>query len=269
MPSASSAAAPIVDCHAHVFTHRMPLAQVAWTHPDYEYSAEAFVADLDRHGVSFGVISAATLYGGYNDYTLAALAAHKRLRATVIADPSVSLREFQRWADAGVVGVRFALRRLPALPDLRGYEYQKMLNRLADSGLHVQLLARADQMPEALGALEPSGVRVVIDHFGGPEKDKGPESPGYDAIFRAIGNGRTWVKLSAAYRIGADAARACAQVLFEHAGPERLLWGSDAPFVGHESANDYQGALNTFEALAPDPAVRRAMSDAGLKLFFF
>ena len=266
MPEA--VAPPIVDCHAHVFTNRMPLAQSAWAHPDYEYAAEAFVADLDRHGIAFGVISAATLYGEYNDYTLEALKAHKRLRATAIATPTTSLEELRRLAAAGVVGVRFAWRRLTETPDLRAYEYRRMLNRLADLGMHVQLLARAEQMPALLPALDETGVGVVIDHFGGPEAG-GADTQGFEAVLRAFGNGRTWVKLSASYRIGIDLAQACAAKLLNAAGPERLLWGSDAPFVGHEGKVDYVSALRAFEALVPDAKTRRAISDSGVKLYFF
>lgn len=261
-------APPIVDCHAHVFTRRMPLAQTAWAHPDYEYPVEAFLAELDRHGVAFGVISAATLYGEYNDYTLEALAAHKRLRATAIASPTTPPEEIRRLAEAGVVGVRFAWRRLAETPDLRSYEYRKLLNRLADLGMSAQVLARAEQMPVLLPALDGAGVRVVIDHFGGPDAG-GAETPGFASILRAIDNGRTWVKLSAGYRIGEELARACASRLLEAAGPERLLWGSDAPFVGHEGKVDYAGALESFAALVPDAKTRRAISDSALRLFFF
>jgi predicted TIM-barrel fold metal-dependent hydrolase len=263
------ASPPIVDCHAHVFTNRLPLAQSAWAHPNYEYPVEAFLADLDRHGVAFGVISAATLYGDYNDYTLEALGAYKRLRATVIAAPTISAEELRRMTEAGVVGVRLALRRAAQTPDLRGYEHRKFLNRLADLGMHVELLARAAQMPALLPALDEAGVRVVVDHFGGPDAADGADGPGFGALLRALENGRTWVKLSAGYRIGQDLAQQSAARLLRSAGPERLVWGSDAPFVGREDEMDYAKALRSFEALAPDAQVRRSISDTGVRLYFF
>ena len=58
---------PIVDGHAHVFTRRMPLRPDAWAHPDYEYPVELWLADMDAHGIAFGVLAAASLYGDYND----------------------------------------------------------------------------------------------------------------------------------------------------------------------------------------------------------
>jgi predicted TIM-barrel fold metal-dependent hydrolase len=256
---------PIVDCHAHIFTKRMPLAGAGAVHPDYEYSAEDFVADLDRHGVTFGVIAAATLYGDYNDYTLGALRKHKRLRATIIAEPSIEMAELQRMADCGVVGVRFGWRKLKTLPDLRGYDYRKLFYRLADLGLHAQVLARADQMAEILPALGETDVRVVIDHFGALDTNN---SADFDAVLRALESGRTWVKLSAPYRVDPALVQKCASSLLAAAGPERLLWGSDAPFVNFEKSVAYADTLRTFETLVPDPRARRAISDAALRLYF-
>ena len=51
---------------------------------------------------------------------------------------------------------------------------------------------------------------------------------GFQAMMRAVDNGRTWVKLSAGYRLESpQVAQDCARALLAHAGPERLLWGSD------------------------------------------
>jgi predicted TIM-barrel fold metal-dependent hydrolase len=269
MEAGRSALAPILDSHAHVFTRRMPLADRARAHPDYEYSAEAWTADLDRHGVTFGVIAAASLYGDYNDYTLEALKNHKRLRATVIAEASTPMAELKAMADAGVVGVRLAWRRLTTFPDLASFEYQKFLRRLADLGMHVQILANASQLPAILPALDIAGVRVVVDHFGLPEThDGGVDSAGFKMLLRTIENGRTWVKMSAPYRVEEELRKPAADRLLAAAGPERLLWGSDAPFVGYEKSVDYEWTLRRFEELTPDAGVRRAISDTGLKFYF-
>ncbi|HWU74343.1 MAG TPA: amidohydrolase, partial [Sphingomonas sp.] len=82
---AAEAAVPAVDAHAHIFTRAMPFAANAHSQPDYDYPVEAWLADLDAHGIGRGVIAAASLFDDGNAYTLAALAAHPRLRATVLA----------------------------------------------------------------------------------------------------------------------------------------------------------------------------------------
>ena len=56
--------------------------------------------------------------------------------------------------------------------------------------------------------------------------------------------------------------------LLERVAPERLLWGSDCPFVGHEGAVSYQDTLDAFQTAVPDPRTRRAISDAAHKFYF-
>ena len=64
-----------------------------------------------------------------------------------------------------------------------------------------------------------------------------------------------------------EVARACAQKLLAVAGPERLLWGSDAPFVGHaEPRPAYGEALRLFEELVPDERQRHAIGLTALRL---
>ena len=46
----------------------MPLAGDAWHKPPEDASIERLIKTLDEHGVLFGVIAAASLYGDYNDY---------------------------------------------------------------------------------------------------------------------------------------------------------------------------------------------------------
>ncbi len=75
--------APLVDAHVHVFTQDMPLIDNPRHAPTYSFTVEQLIATMDAHGVQFGVIAAASPWGDYNDYTLAALRAHPRLRGTV------------------------------------------------------------------------------------------------------------------------------------------------------------------------------------------
>src|SRR3954469_5029334 len=89
---------PVIDAHAHIFTRDMPFAPRAWTRPDYDFSAEQYLATLDAHGIAFGVIAAATFFGDNNAYTLESLQRHRRLRATVIVDPDIDRAALARMA---------------------------------------------------------------------------------------------------------------------------------------------------------------------------
>lgn len=263
---------PVIDTHAHIFTRHMPLAPGAWNQPEYEFTAEQYLAALDQHGVAFGVISGATLFGDYNEYTLESLRRHRRLRATVIVrpgTPGADPAQLAHMAHSGVVGVRLPLRRLSQLPDLGDELYQSLFRSLADLGMHVEVLAHGRDLPAVLPLIEASGVTVVIDHFADPDRHLGTESPGFLAALRSLDSGRTFIKISATLRLNLDVARACAQRLLEVAGPERLLWGSDAPFVGHEHRPPYGEVLRLFEDLVPDERQRHAIGLTALRQFFF
>ncbi|HXS29493.1 MAG TPA: hypothetical protein VN755_01565, partial [Steroidobacteraceae bacterium] len=66
MTAGGAGEAALIDCHAHAWGPGMPFAPNAWKRPDYVYSAEDFIADLDAHGLRYGVIAAASLFGNYN-----------------------------------------------------------------------------------------------------------------------------------------------------------------------------------------------------------
>ena len=260
---------PVIDAHAHIFTRTMPFADDAWTRPDYDYAVEAYLADLDANGIAFGVVTAASLFGDFNDYTLAALARHKRLRATVMLDPDTGPRELAALKAQGVCGVRFQIPLKAELPPLDGYRFRRFITRLADAGMHLELNLGGEQLARMLPALADHPIPVVVDHFGLLRSEGEMVGPGFTALLQAIQRGRTWVKVSAGFRFPEDRLEAYAQRLLVEAGPERLFWGSDAPFVGAEDRVTYAGTLETFYRIIPDARTRRAMSDAALRFYFF
>lgn len=260
---------PIVDSHAHIFISRMPFAEDAWTRPNYEYPVESYLADLDRHGISFGVIAAASLYGDYNDYTLWALERHKRLRATIAPDPAADLGKLKRLKEQGVVGMRLQVKERSTPPDLSGFEYRKFLGRLADCGMHVELNAGGAHLSQLLPMLKDRGVDIVVDHFGLLRSPAGMDGDGFLALLHAIEHGNVWVKISGGFRLDPAVLHAAATKLLSSAGPERVLWGSDVPFVGKEGDMSYASALQIFYGIVPDAGVRRKISDTALRLYFF
>lgn len=275
---------PIVDSHAHIFTQDMPLSAHAWSRPKYSYSAEDYLADLDAHGIHFGVIAGISLYGTYNDYMLKKLRQYPRLRGTVNIEPSIELNELAYMKECGVIGVRLFLstRLTGAVVDLKSAEYQKMLRRIRDLDWHVHFLADDDIYQDSLDILQDAGVKLVIDHFGRADPNKGVDCPRFKASVKAIERGNTWMKISAAYRfasgnnprtpeayVEAERIEQELDTLFlKHVSPERLLWGSDAPFVDHEGAVSYQDTLDTFVRAIPNAETRRIISETALKLYF-
>ena len=83
LPS-QAAGNPLVDCHTHVFTADMPVADGAWIRPDYSFTGTDLIAAMDAHGVHFSVVSGLSISGYYNDYMIDELRANRRLRGTAM-----------------------------------------------------------------------------------------------------------------------------------------------------------------------------------------
>jgi predicted TIM-barrel fold metal-dependent hydrolase len=265
----SGAHVPRVDTHAHVHHAGMPLAGDAWHEPAGEARLEDYLACLDEAGIERAVLAAASLFGTNNDYALTATAGEPRLRTTVIVDPGVDSAVLRDMAAAGAVGIRLQWRSTPAPPDLDSPEWRGLLRRVADLGWHVQLHDNGRRLPGAIARIEASGAPLVIDHFGRPDQAKGVACAGFQAVLRAVRRGNTWVKLSGDFRVGPDAmVRDLTNALLDHAGPERLFWGSDWPFAAFEGQVTYQQTVARFAELVPDAAIRDRIHRAAGRFYF-
>ena len=269
-PSKSITEAPLVDTHAHVYTTGMPLSATAWHKPPEDATIEQYVATLDQHGVRYGVLAAASLYDDYNEYSIAATRKHARLRTTAIVRPDIDPYILRMMKADGVVGVRLQWRNVKSPPDITTPEYRKFLRRVADLDWHVHLNQSGELLAAPIAALESAGVKIVIDHFGHPQRGKGVACTGFQATLRSVERGRTWVKLSAGYRMESpEVAQTCARELVKHCGAERLLWGSDWPFAAFETSVRYSDTIEALKRWVPDAAVRRIIGgETALKLYF-
>ena len=134
--------------------------------------------------------------------------------------------------------------------------------------MHIHPHIEGRKLPQILPALEASGVKVVLDHIGRPEPETGVNGEGFKRMLASIEKGRTWVKLSAGYRFG-PAAADWARELVKRAGPDRLVWASDCPFVGEEKNVTYQQTIDWLTVCVPDAAARRKIvCDTPLRLYF-
>jgi predicted TIM-barrel fold metal-dependent hydrolase len=266
----TAAASPLVDAHAHVYTTDMPLAPTAWHRPPEDATVERYDQTLESAGVRYGVIAGASIYGDYNDYVIDAVRANKRLRATVIVKPDIDPYILRLMKDDGVVGIRLQWRNVASPPDLTTYEYRRLLRRVADLDWHVHLHDDGPRLPAPIAALEASGVKLVIDHFGRPDPKHGMNCAGFQAVLRSVERGRTWVKLSAGYRLEPPAlAETLARELLKVAGPERLLWGSDWPFAAFENKVRYADTIADFARWVPDPVLRDQIAgETAMQLYF-
>jgi predicted TIM-barrel fold metal-dependent hydrolase len=260
---------PVVDTHAHVFTRNLPFVDGATHVFDRDYTGDDFVAELDRASIPFGVIAAASFLGTNCDYTLSVLRAHHRLRATVIVEPDTSLDRLLELDRAGVVGIRLATGNLKAPPDLETPAYRGLLAKLVDLDWHVHVFGRPEHLPPMLTSLGRAGVKIVVDHFGARDPNAGLQSPSFQAILSVLRNGRTWVKLSGPYLSEGLDHRALAERLLEEGGAERLLWGSDWPFVKLGGRLDYTQTVKWLSDWIPDTAVQQQIDSNAKELYRF
>jgi predicted TIM-barrel fold metal-dependent hydrolase len=272
-PSANDDA-PLIDCHAHAWGAGMPFVSTAWTRPNYVYSAENFLTDLDAHGIRYGVIAAASLFGTYNDYSIRAVRAHERLRATAIVDASVDLYTLEAMRADGIVGVRLQWFFRNPLPDMAADDFQRLCYRLRDLGMHIHLNIEGDRLMDVATRLMETGVNVVIDHFGWHDPAPRLLAPSYQGMLKLLERSNAWVKISSGFRHPNEHSPdwslpvEYAQDLLRRVGVEKLFWGSDSPFVGHEHVASYGMAVERFRQCVPDGAVRRAIGENGYKFYF-
>lgn len=267
--AATPAGMLMVDSHAHIWRADMPLMANPRHKLDYDFTVEQYLDVLDEHAVQFAVIAAASPYGDYNDYTLDSISNNPRLRGTVILKPGVERNTLRAMKAEGIVGVRLPYISMTTLPDLTTFENRRTLRRFADLDWHVHLHLDGPRIPQVLPLLEAAGVKIVIDHFGRPDPKQGVNCEGFKLMLRSIEKGRTWVKVSAAYRLGNELGAVYGRELLKQVGPDRLLWASDCPFAGFEGKVTYRQTIDSVLAWVPEGPVRhKVFGENALKLYF-
>jgi predicted TIM-barrel fold metal-dependent hydrolase len=220
-------ALPLIDTHAHVFHHMLPMAADRRYTPSYDATVRDYLATLDSHGFHRGVLVQPSFLGADNDYLLEALAAapERLVGVAVLDDPSTA--DLRRLHAGGIRGIRLNLVGRQ-LPDLGAASWQHAGERMAEIGWHLEIQAREKQWRLLAADIRRWPGRVVIDHLGLPaDSDEG-------AVLSLAQLPHVWVKLSAPYRGQPDAATARARELTRTGCGDRMVFGSDWPFTGHE-----------------------------------
>lgn len=267
-----------VDCHAHVFCgERFPFAEktIYRPHPAQAGTAAEFLAVLDAHGFTRGLIVGANPYGTDNRCMLDAIAtSNGRLKGVALVTHDISEREIAALSAQGVVGCRINLynQGLAPLTDPRA---PRLLERLHAAGWWVQIQCEGDQLAQVAPILEKAQVRIMVDHFGRPDIARGVSQPGFQALLKLGRSGNAVVKLSGPFRSSREAyphrdvdpyieAAIAAYTL------ENCVWGSDWPFVRLDARMDYGPALACLMRWLPNEADRRkVLWETPARLFGF
>jgi predicted TIM-barrel fold metal-dependent hydrolase len=258
-----------IDCHAHVMRRDLPLASERHSAPKRDVSVDDYIAVLDAHGVSHGLLTAPSFYGTDNTLLLSALDAYpSRLRGTVIVDPLIEEATLAGMNRRGARGIRLNWLHRATLPDVRGADYQRLLRAVKAVGWHVEIYLEGHKLAELLPIVRASGVDVVLDHFGAPDPAAGIASAGFQETLRGVRAGDTWVKLSAPFRQGGADCQAYVDALLAAGGPQQLLWASDFPFVSFENTITYRMCVDWIRQWVPDDATRQTiLVDTPRRLF--
>ena len=237
----------IVDCHFHVFgdTHRFP------TLPGAAYVPR--IASLAEHTATFGprgmtrrVIVAASCYGTNNACHLDALAAEGAGgRAVVSINSATPDAELTAMTRAGARGARFNT----ISPGAMGFpELFANAARLRAQGWHAELYTTADRLAPVFDELMATGLDIVVAHYAELEPAAGLGQPAVRMMETLLASGRGWLKLSAPYRVSIAAGFADLEPYarhFLHVRGDRMLWGSDWPYIHHE------GRLGAWDPMQP------------------
>jgi len=260
-----------IDGHAHVFTTALPMAEGRRYTPREDALPERYVALLRDQNLDGVLLVQPSFLGTDNSYLLDVLAASRQAKGQptlwgiAVLDPSTPLAEMRAMRAAGIVGVRLNCFSTP-IPDLNGPEWSGHLERVEAVGWHAEVHIEGARLAPLIDRLQASNRRIVVDHFGLPDRAAPVRCPGFRRLLEDPDPGLC-VKLSAPCRVFpdlpvAEAAAACgplARSLLEAIGPERVIWGSDWPWTQHEKGQTYaqcrQWGIDWYRSGGAEPAL--------------
>ncbi|MEP6824424.1 MAG: amidohydrolase family protein [Ramlibacter sp.] len=266
----------MIDTHLHLFdpvSHAF--AEDAPYHPRPDEWADwpALEALMNEHDISQGVLVSPT--AGYNHdvaalQTLLAPARPRLVGVTRLAGTEPwSL--FDTLSTQGVVGIRLDVQN-DGHAAVLGPHARGMARQWALRGWFVQVQASAADWVAIAPVLSSWSIPIVIDHCGQPDTRAGLNQPGFQAILELAKSGRTWIKLSGAFRFSRQSwphadTDPYAAALFYAYGAQRCVWGSDWPFVRLPQRPAYADVFQHLSRWVPDAAQRNTvLNDSPLEL---
>jgi predicted TIM-barrel fold metal-dependent hydrolase len=257
---------PKIDCHFHIIDPaRFPYqADTRYRPAGQEIApAEQFYRVMGPYGVLHGLaVGPNSGYGSDNRCLLDAIARSEgRLKGIAVVAHDTGSAELAALKARGIIGVAFN-------PALLGIDYYsdtaKLVERLVELELFLQLQVEKDQLLAFLGLIEGSRVRVLIDHCGRPDPARGLSQPGFQALLALGQSGRAVVKLSGFAKFAHlphphEDAWPFVRALANAFTLDACVWGSDWPFMRATERIDYGPLLTLMEVIFPDPASRRKL----------
>ena len=258
------------DCHVHVIgpKGRFPLpANRRYTPSDA--TATELATMLKRLGMTRVVIIQPSFYGTDNACTLDGMAQVGNARGVAVLPAQVPAAELDSLHKQGIRGIRINIATVGGAPLDEIRDKVNAAAKLAERhGWHVQLFIAAEVIEPIAPLLRTLPVDSVIDHFGliAPGTTASP----LRALQGLLESGKTWVKISGAYRIDSDPNNRqidlLARVLCK-ANSERIVWGSDWPHTPPHTIQkplDQESPFQNIDTLGLRDLLPRWLEDGAL-----
>lgn len=232
------------DTHMHVVDPRaFPLSNDAQYQP-LPHTLDDAHSFLNQLGITKMVIVQPSIYSNDNACTLDGL---QRLgvqhgRAVVQFDPRMtSYEHLQDWHDLGVRGVRLNFKSVGGKVEQGALteSMREYADAVRDLGWVLELYIALEDVPLLERAMaDDLGVKVCIDHFGHPastslvDAREAQDLKGFRSLVNLLGKGKTWVKVSASYRLSKDPRHPVIESLARgilKTRPDRCVFATDWP----------------------------------------
>jgi 2-pyrone-4,6-dicarboxylate lactonase len=273
------------DCHVHVIgpKGRFPLpAKRRYTPTDA--TATELAAMLKRLGMTRVVIVQPSFYGTDNACTLDGMAQVGNARGVAVLPALVPAGELDTLHKQGIRGLRINIATMGEEPaDSIKAKIAAAAKLCERHGWHVQMFVNAATIEPLAPLLRALPVDSVFDHFG--LLTPGTTNGALRALQGLLETGKTWVKISGAYRISDDPNNPLIDPLARalcKANPERIVWGSDWPHTPPHTIQkpldqespfqniDTRGLLNLLRRwLEDDALIARVLVSNPAKLYDF
>jgi predicted TIM-barrel fold metal-dependent hydrolase len=262
------------DTHFHIFDPRFPYVHgpdgkliVQPPEPATVDEARAFHRTLHIERM---VIVQSAAYLTDNGCALDALTQFgANARGISVIDPEkITDKELEELDRGGMRGVRInpqnVLKQVPAT-----------VKRLTGLGnWHIQLQASLDQIEKIQDQIAAAPFPISIEHFAGSRASDAPSHPGFKTLLNLLRSGKVYMKLSRIHAISKVGPPDYSDVTplareFIAANPERMLWGSDWPFLVSPPI-EMGRIFNQLAVWAPTPARRQLiLVDNPARLYHF
>jgi 2-pyrone-4,6-dicarboxylate lactonase len=133
---------------------------------------------------------------------------------------------------------------------------------MIERSMHAQVWPVFDALPELLRNILPLNVPIVLEHMASLDVTRGVANPTFQLLLSLLREGRIWIKLTVCRRSLLAPQYVDLRPFHDAlvaANPNRLLWGSDWPFVRMNPAPDATALLGLFGDWVADAALRSAI----------